>query len=100
MTSVSQRAPHLAALAKRYLWWKTPVEVAAHPDLLIAQIMNIGTWDDVVALEAAVTTDQLRNVLTHAAPGQFSPKSWQFWHLRLHLADIDHIPPPPKRSFQ
>lgn len=90
----------IASLGKRYLWWKAPEEVAVRPDLLIAQIMNIGTWDDVVALENNTTVERLRDVLTQAEPGQFSPRSWQFWHLRLHLADIDHVPPLPRRNFQ
>jgi hypothetical protein len=94
-------APQLITpLAKKYLWWKTPEEVSAQPDLLIAQIMNIGTWDDVVMLEGSVPVEQLRRLLTQAEPGQFSDKSWQFWHLRLHLADIDHVPPPPRRQFE
>jgi hypothetical protein len=86
-------------IAKRYLRWKSPAEIAACPDLLIAQIMNIGTWDDVVALEDSAPDGQLRHVLTEAQPGQYSERTWQFWHLRLHLADIDKMPPPPQRSF-
>ncbi len=95
----SQPQP-LAALAKRYLWWKTPEEVAAHPDLLIAQIMNLGTWDDWVTLEHAIPEEHLRRVLKHAEPGQFSARSWQFWHLRLHLAELDRVPALPQRSFE
>lgn len=92
--------PYLKPLAQRYLWWKTPEEVAAHPEQLIAQIMNIGAWDDVAALESEVGPERLCAVLIHAQPGQFSARSWQFWHLRLHLADIEHIPALPKRTFR
>lgn len=98
---MSPPVPHtLASLGKRYLWWKSPDEIAVQPELLIAQIMNIGTWDDVTTLEEAVPASQLRRVLTHAEPGQFSPRSWHFWHLRLHVTDADHVPPPPRRTFQ
>lgn len=90
----------LASLARRYLWWKTPEEAAAYPELLMAQIMDIGTWDDWVTLECAVPAEHLRQVLRHAEPGQFSPRSWQFWHLRLSVADLDTVPPLPQRSFE
>ena len=90
----------LESLGKRYFWWKTPDEVAAHPDLLIAQIMDIGTWDDWVTLERAVPAEHLCEVLRHAEPGQFSARSWQFWHLRLHLAELDGVPALPRRSFE
>lgn len=90
----------IESLTQRYLWWKTPDEVAAHPELLVEQIMNIGTCDDVVALEEAMSVEQLRQVLTHAEPGQFAPKSWQFWHLRLHMTDIDNFPPLPQRRLR
>ena len=95
MSPIEPQLPR--SIAKRHLWWKTPDEVAARPDLLVAQIMNIGTWDDVVALENTATPEQLRQVLTHAQAGQFSVRSWQFWHLRLHLADVDNV---PQRSFE
>lgn len=91
---------HLQSLGKRYLWWMTPEEVAAHPDLLIAQIMDIGTWDDWVTLEREVAAEHLGEVLRHAEPGQFSARSWQFWHLRLHLAELDRVPALPRRSFE
>ncbi len=91
---------HLQSLGKRYLWWMTPEEVAAHPDRLIAQIMDIGTWDDWVTLEREVAVEHLRAVLRHAEPGQFSARSWQFWHLRLHLAELDRVPALLRRSFE
>ncbi|WP_299687506.1 hypothetical protein [Hydrocarboniphaga sp.] len=62
--------------------------------------MNLGTWDDVATLEAAVPSERLRQVLTHAEAGQFSEKSWHFWHLRLHVAELGSIPPLPQRKFE
>ncbi|MDR2845181.1 MAG: hypothetical protein LBV28_03705 [Puniceicoccales bacterium] len=29
-----------------YIWWKTPEEALAFPVLLVAQVMNIGTFED------------------------------------------------------
>jgi len=91
---------HLESLGKRYLWWKTPDQIAAHPDQLFAQIMDIGSWDDWVTLEREVPREHLCEVLRYAEPGQFSAKSWQFWHLRLRLAELGQVPPLPQRSFE
>jgi hypothetical protein len=88
------------SLSPKYLWWKTPAEAAARPDLLIAQIMNLGTWEDVAALEMAVPAEQLRRVLAAAEPEQFSANSWHFWHLRLHVAEADFVPPLPARTYE
>jgi len=39
----------------------------------------------------------LIEVLTHAEIGQFTPRSWTYWHYRLGIADIDQVPPLPSR---
>lgn len=53
-----------------------------------------------MTLEHAIPEEHLRHVLKHAEPGQFSARSWQFWHLRLHLAELDRVPALPQRSFE
>ncbi len=37
----------LAALARKYIWWKTPQEATRQPERIIAQVMDIGDYDDV-----------------------------------------------------
>ena len=36
----------LRALAPRYVWWKTPDEAMEYPHRVAAQVMNLGTFDD------------------------------------------------------
>lgn len=50
----------LKPLAGKYIWWKTP--------------------DDAVAMPEQIGDDALRQVLTHAAAGQFNERSWAYWH--------------------
>ena len=52
-----------------YIWWQSPEESLARPERLIAQIMDIGDWDDERNLEITLGVELLRNVLTHAEPG-------------------------------
>ena len=69
------------------------------PERVIAQVMNIGDYADVQALADQIGDDILRDVLTHAEAGQFSQRSWAYWHYRLGLASVDHVPAMPVRRF-
>jgi hypothetical protein len=91
-------AEALRKFAQRYVWWKTPDEAAVLPRRVIAQVMNIGTFEDICRLAAEVDDETLRDVLQHAEAGQFSQRSWAYWHYRLGLADVDRVPPMPVRK--
>jgi hypothetical protein len=89
----------LKALAAKYVWWKSADEAMAWPERVIAQVMDIGDWDDVQMLASKVGDDALREVLAHAQAGQFNPRSWAYWHYRLGLCEVDEVPPLPVRRF-
>lgn len=89
----------LKPFASRYIWWKTPEEAVAFPQRVIAQVMNIGDFEDMQAMAAQFGDEVLRDVIAHAEAGQFSPRSWTYWHYRLRLAEIDQVPPLPVRRF-
>ncbi|VAW40372.1 hypothetical protein MNBD_DELTA03-368 [hydrothermal vent metagenome] len=88
-------------MAARYIWWKTPEEAITRPQDIIAQVMNMGDYDDVRTVNKAVGDDVLRDVLTHTEAGWFNKRSWTYWHYRLGIiTDVDTpIPPLPVRSF-
>lgn len=89
----------LKRLAAKYVWWKTPDEAVAMPERVMAQVMNIGDYADVQAFAAQVGDETLREVLMRAEAGQFSERSWTYWHYRLGLAGVDRVPPLPARKF-
>jgi hypothetical protein len=89
----------LKPFASKYIWWKTPEEAIATPERIIAQVMNIGDYADVQALASQVGDEALCDVLRHAEVGQFSERSWAYWHYRLGLARVDCVPPMPVRRF-
>lgn len=67
------------------------------PYRVLARVMDIGTWEDIVLMLRTVDAEILRRTLAEA--GWFRPRSWHFWHYRLGLAaEIEDIPPMPKRS--
>ena len=85
----------LRRMASRYVWWKSPDEALEYPERVIAQVMNIGDWKDVVELADTVGEDGLRRVLREAEIGQFNARSWHYWHYRLGLAEYGLRPVPP-----
>ena len=97
MIQVNQES--LKPFASRYIWWKTPEEAVTMPERVIAQVMNIGDYADVQSLASQVGDEVLRDVLTHAQAGQFSERSWAYWHYRLGLSSVDHVPVMPVRRF-
>ena len=89
----TQRA-FLLDMAKRYVWWKTPQEAVLYPQRILAQVMNIGVWEDLCRLDRLFSNQELIDVLEQAEAGQFSAQSWHFWHCRLSDGEV---PPMPER---
>ncbi|ESQ91738.1 hypothetical protein ABAC460_05200 [Asticcacaulis sp. AC460] len=89
----------ITALAAKYIWWKPADEAARTPYRVIAQVMDIGEYNDVQKLIAAIGPEPFCEVLRRAEPGQLNARSWHYWHYRLHMAEIDHVPPLPQRRL-
>lgn len=83
----------LLELARRYVWWLPPDDALARPHLLLCQLMQLGTAEDVRLARSLVGDDAFRDALQSAPPGVLDAKSWNFWHLVLL-----HQPPPPLPS--
>jgi len=87
-------------LARKYIWWMTPDEAITMPDRIVAHVMNIGDYGDVETLATLIGDDYLRTVLQRAEIGQFTPRSWAYWHYRLGLAAPGQVPAMPTRRFE
>lgn len=91
----------LKPFAAKYIWWQTPEEAVRRPQRVMAQVMDIGDFEDVLALEKMVGDEVLIEVLKNAEAGWFRPRSWNFWHLRLDLiAPLEDPPPLPTRKLE
>src|SRR6266705_2983089 len=90
----------LRALAKKYVWWLARADVQARPDLAITQTMELGDYEDVLELEAALGRGRLAQALRRAEAGRFSERSWAYWHYRLGLARPGRVPGLPKRRLR
>jgi hypothetical protein len=95
---MSSRPSLLADFAARYIWWSG--EAPPSEDRIIAQVMSIGTWEDIRRLEGAYSPEELRDVMYRAQPGWISERSWELWRGRLLAQRAGAIPQvPPRRSF-
>ena len=90
----------IASLGRKYLWWE-PVDGQPHSEeRIIAQTMNLGTYDDILVLEQTVGRSRLVEIMLRAEPGWISDRSWEFWRGRLSYATGAAIPDKaPRRSF-
>ncbi len=75
----------------------TPEEAVAMPVRIVAQVMDIGDYDDVQAVAMLAGDEYLRALLRRAEIGQFTPRSWAYWHYRLGLVAPDQVPTMPER---
>lgn len=90
----------IAGFGRKYLWW-APVGDRPHSDdRIIAQTMNLGTYDDILLLEQAVGRVRLVEIMLSAEPGWIDDRSWEFWRGRLSFATGAAIPDKaPRRVF-
>lgn len=89
----------LLPYARKYVWWKSPEDAVRYPLRVVAQVMDVGDYADVLALGHTVGRDILQRALETAEPGWFSERSWTYWHYRLKLAKPGQTPPTPRRTF-
>lgn len=84
--------PALLAVAERVVWFKAPTEALAEPIHFLAQVMTYGTLEDLLTLQGLVSMEDFREVLDHAPPGIFDPRSWAYWHLKCKRLPVPPLP--------
>jgi hypothetical protein len=92
-------AMDLQYFARKYVWWQEPGTALDDPHRIIAQVMNLGTFEDVRKLRHDVGDATFKQALREARPGEFSESSWHHWHLVLGEAEVNSIPPMPMHRF-
>ena len=90
----------IAEFGRKYLWWEPVGERPHSEDRIIAQTMNLATYDDILLLEQTVGKPRLVEIMLHAEPGWINDRSWEFWRGRLSFAMGMPLPDKaPKREF-
>ena len=83
---VNDRRAH--TMARKYVWWQPPDRTLADRRLFLAQMMTLGSVDDVRWLLSHVSENSLRKVLRDPPAGVFNGRPWRFWHLRLGCVPV------------
>ncbi|MBI5394407.1 MAG: hypothetical protein HZA91_03835 [Verrucomicrobia bacterium] len=97
MTAPKQeRLASLRQIAAELIWWQPPEVSLSQPVRFLAQVMALGTWQEVRTIQEAYGKDALREILNEAPPGVFDRRSWSYWHAVFGLSE----PPMPQRSFR
>lgn len=82
----------LEDVAQRLCWWKGPEEALRDTKRFLAQVMTLGTIEDLRVVRQRFTDDDFRTVLAHAPPGVFDARSWAYWHHFLGLGEAPGLP--------
>jgi len=86
----------LGAIARRVIWWQSAEETLADTLRFVAQVMTIGSREEVEIVRQYYGEPIFEEVLKNPPVGVFDPKSWSYWHLVL---GYKITPPLPVRSF-
>jgi hypothetical protein len=93
---VASTSSDLEDLARRLIWWKPPEESLQAPERVLAQVMTLGTWDDIQTARRYWDEEAFRRVLADPPPGVFDRRSWNYWHI---VFGIQPTPPLPVRRL-
>ncbi len=85
----------LYRLAQELFWWQTPDHSLADPRRFLAQVMALGTWQEVQTIRAAYEPEALKDAVVHAPAGIFDARSWTYWRAVFGLPEAEL----PRRSL-
>ena len=69
---------------KKFVWWN---DAEGQPQrTLIARIMTMGTWDEILEGLRIFGEEEFRSVLKNPPKGIFDRRSWNFWNVRLGIS--------------
>ena len=100
ITADSLPADLATELESRFFWWEPVGSRPRSHARILAQAMDLASFDDVRRLEKILGPCRLAEAMFEAEPGWISERSWEFWRGRLAFATGWAMPEaPPRRSF-
>jgi hypothetical protein len=96
---MESREQTLKKLAKEYVWWQPPEKTLANKNDFIAQILNLGTWEDTQIMIGLFSENEIKHALKNHSPGIITEQSWHYWHIKLLHCHPEKVPPLPKRKI-
>ena len=74
------------------LWSYDPrsVDLRADKELIITQVLNFGSWQDLQWLLKIYSSEDIRAAVTSPRRGRWTPQTLNYWTLKLAI----HLPQP------
>ncbi len=85
----------LKRVAKELFWWQAPEVSLANPRRFLAQVMTLGTWEEVQLAKDVYGWDAFKDALLNAQAGVFDGRSWGYWRAFFGLPEAE----APRRSL-
>jgi hypothetical protein len=85
----------LKGIAKELFWWQPPEISLSNPRRFLAQVMALGTWDEVQHVKDVFGWDAFKDALLNAPAGVMDARSWAYWHNFFGLREAEM----PRRSL-
>ncbi|MEY2906810.1 MAG: hypothetical protein RLZZ408_1281 [Verrucomicrobiota bacterium] len=82
----------LHGVARRLFWWISPDEALRDEFRFLAQVMALGTREDVEVSQSVYPAETWKEALSRAPAGVIDPRSWHFWHVRLGIMPVPALP--------
>jgi hypothetical protein len=79
----------LKQIARAIFWWQPPEVSLRNPRRFLAQVMTLGTWDEVHSVKDSLGWDAFKDTLLNAPPGVFDGRSWAYWHAFFGLPEAE-----------
>ena len=79
----------LKRIARALFWWEPPEQALADPRRFLAQVMTLGTWEEVKQVQARMGLEAFKDALLNAPAGYFDGRSWGYWHAVFGLPERD-----------
>jgi len=70
-------------IARRIVWFESPVQALADPVRLMAYAMTYATHEDMRALRAYVSDEEFKEALDRAPAGIIDARSWAYWNSKM-----------------
>ena len=92
---MTQRNDQLKHVARELMWWQAPEVSLASPRRFLAQVMALGTWQEVREARETFGRDAFRDALLNAPAGVLDRRSWVYWRNFFGLPEAEL----PRRSL-
>lgn len=85
----------LETLARKYVWWEPADRALERRDLLLCQLMQLGTPRDVALARRTFGDEAFKAALRQAPPGILDARSWNFWNRFFGTVPVPPLPSRP-----